>query len=62
MAGYGTRIQETDNFSQLRSGEIALINGDFHQYIQQLLQFTSQEYTWSFYLVDPYLDFEPQVA
>lgn len=52
--GYGDRVKETSDFYKLKSGEIAVINGDYQDYLDRILAFTSRDYTWSFYFVDPY--------
>lgn len=53
MAGYGPIVRQTKNFFGLNSGEIATVNGDSNDYVESLLAFTGQDYTWAFYLLDP---------
>jgi three-Cys-motif partner protein len=52
--GYSPRIVHTKDFSSLKDGDIAVIHGDFLDYVEKLLDFTGTKYTWSFYLLDPY--------
>lgn len=54
LAGYGNRIEETNNFSKLKNGQIAIVNADATQIADELLAYTNQPDTWAFYLVDPY--------
>jgi three-Cys-motif partner protein len=51
---YGPRIKTTTDFSSLGNEEIAVVRGDFHNYLNKLLEFSAQEYTWAFYLLDTY--------
>jgi len=53
-AGYGKRIRQVLEPSLLRSGDIAAINGNYQDCIDEVLQFTDQRSMWSFYLLDPY--------
>lgn len=48
------RIRETTNFQSLKPGEIALINDDYTRHLKALIDFTNRNFTWSFYLLDPY--------
>ena len=52
--GYGNRVRETTNFSSLLTNEIALVQGDCLAHIDDLKAFTSQEFSFAFYLLDPY--------
>ena len=52
--GYGSRIHEGFELSALRPDAIVLINGDYLSYLNELLSFTGGNYTWAFYLLDPY--------
>ena len=52
--GLHNRIQETNNFSNLRNSEIALINADATTLGDQLARYTNVKGTWAFYLIDPY--------
>ncbi|MBL8155767.1 MAG: three-Cys-motif partner protein TcmP [Anaerolineae bacterium] len=51
---YPSRVRETTDLSSLQSGEIAIINDDYTHWIDQISDFTGQQYTWTFYLLDPY--------
>ena len=53
--GYGELVIASDNFSALQNGQIAAIRGDTLDYVENLVKFTSQNnYTWSFYFIDPF--------
>ena len=52
--GFGNRIRETSDFLNLNTNEIAIVRGDYLDYLQSLLAFTSLKFTWAFYLLDPY--------
>ena len=52
--GVGDRVRETTDFHNLRDGEIAVANVDATRMGPALAQYTNQDYTWSFYLLDPY--------
>jgi three-Cys-motif partner protein len=52
--GYANRTQETVDFSNLRSGEIAILNADSITLVDRLLAYTTSGVTWAFYLLDPY--------
>ncbi len=54
LAGYSKRVRETSDFFSLRSGDIAVINGDFRDYADRLLDYTEQRYLWALYFLDPY--------
>jgi three-Cys-motif partner protein len=54
LAGYQNRIEETKDFFKLRNGQIAIVNADATQIIDELLAYTTQPDTWAFYLIDPY--------
>jgi three-Cys-motif partner protein len=40
--GFSPRLKKTSNFSELRSGDILAINGDYQDHLSELLKFTSQ--------------------
>jgi len=48
------RVKVTTNFSSLADREIAVVNADAHTLLDNLLAYTTRDYTWSFYLLDPY--------
>lgn len=52
--GLHNRIQETNNFSSLQNGEIALLNADATTLGDQLVRYTNVKGSWAFYLIDPY--------
>lgn len=52
--GLHNRIQETNNFSTLQNGEIALLNADATTLGDQLVKYTNVKGSWAFYLLDPY--------
>lgn len=54
LAGYQNRVEETKDFHSLRNGQIALVNADAIQTVDELLAYTTQPDTWAFYLIDPY--------
>lgn len=54
LAGYETRVEETTDFFGLKNGQIAVINADATQIVDDLLAYTTQPDTWAFYLIDPY--------
>ena len=54
IKGYGPRVKETSDFFSLQTGEIAIVRGDSQSYLNELLEFTGRNFTWSFYLLDPY--------
>jgi three-Cys-motif partner protein len=53
-AGFSNRLVETTDFHNLSNGQIAIVNADSTQTVDQLLSYTTQPDTWAFYLVDPY--------
>ncbi len=53
-AKFDKRVRKTDNFTALKSGEIALINADSTKMGEKLTAYTVQKNTWAFYLIDPY--------
>jgi three-Cys-motif partner protein len=54
LAQLGSRIKKTTDFSQLKPGEIAVVNEDCLNLRDQLLAYTIPNYTWAFYFLDPY--------
>ncbi len=55
LAGYQDRIkEETNDFYELKNGQIAIVNADTTQIVDELLAYTTQPDTWAFYLIDPY--------
>ncbi len=52
--GYQDRVKQTANLHELKPGDIAVINADYREFIEQILDFTKRPYTWSFYFLDPY--------
>jgi three-Cys-motif partner protein len=48
------RVRETTNFSDLKPGEIAVVNADSTQMASKLLAYTRRDYTKAFYLLDTY--------
>lgn len=48
-----SRVKLTRNFSSLKSSEIAIVNDDSISLVDDLTTYTSRDYTWSFYLLDP---------
>lgn len=52
--GVGDRVRETTDFHSLHDGEIAVANVDATEMGQVLTDYTDQNYTWAFYLLDPY--------
>lgn len=54
FGGYQNRVKETGGFSKLKNGQIALLNADTTQIVDELLTYTTQPDTWAFYLIDPY--------
>jgi three-Cys-motif partner protein len=51
---YGSRIKKMDSFQAPRNHQIAVIRGDWRTHLDDLLRFTGEEYTWSFYFIDPF--------
>lgn len=54
LAGYEKRVKETREFRKLKNGEVALVNADSTEIVDELLAYTNFGYTWAFYLLDPY--------
>jgi three-Cys-motif partner protein len=54
MAGLGHRVRETDNFSALKDGEIALLQADSTTMASKLTRYTRSGYKFSFFTLDPY--------
>jgi three-Cys-motif partner protein len=51
---YADRVRETDDFASLKPGEIAILNVDATKMVDKLVTYTISDYTWAFYLLDPY--------
>ena len=52
--GFGERVREGADIASIQDGEIAIINGDYRDYVSSLLSYSGQDdYTWAFYLLDP---------
>ena len=54
MAGLDHRVKETDNFSALKNGEIALLCEDSTLMASKLVSYTQSGSKFSFFLLDPY--------
>lgn len=56
LAGFADRIRTTDNLNTLLGGEATIINGDFRDYAEHILDFTKRkrDYRFAFYFLDPY--------
>ena len=54
LAGYQNRIEETKDFFKLKNGQVAAVNADATQIVDELLAYTAQPDIWAFYLIDPY--------
>lgn len=52
--GLALRAKQTSDFDRLGPGEIAVLNTDWTQVVDQLLKYTGPRYTKAFYLIDPY--------
>jgi three-Cys-motif partner protein len=52
--GWKDRIRETTDLFELRPGEIAVINCSSTSFVDELIKFSDQNYTWAFYLLDPW--------
>lgn len=55
--GYQSRVKEIDSpsdIARLMDKDIGVICADYRTYKNALLNFTGQDYTYSFYLLDPY--------
>jgi len=48
------RVRVTTNFSSLADREIAVVNADCLTLLDNLLGYTTKDFTWSFYLLDPH--------
>jgi three-Cys-motif partner protein len=48
------RAKQTAALAGLAPGEIAVLNDDWTQVVDQLLKYTRKKYTKAFYLIDPY--------
>jgi three-Cys-motif partner protein len=51
---FDKRARETLDFSVLRNGEIALVNGDVTTLGDKLASYTNRSGIWTFYLIDPF--------
>jgi len=51
--GLMQRVKETTDFRNLKSGEIAIVNADSTTLAKELVGYTTEKYTWAFYLLDP---------
>lgn len=54
MAGITNRVRETQAFSSLKNGEIAIVRSDSTTLTRDLITYTRQPHTFSLYLLDPY--------
>lgn len=54
IADFKERVRNTTDFPSLESGQMAVVHGDYRDYVDAVLQFTSTAFTWAFYLLDPY--------
>jgi three-Cys-motif partner protein len=54
MAGLGPRVRQTNDFSGLQNGEIAVLRADSTMLTQELIAYTQTGYTFSLYFLDPY--------
>jgi three-Cys-motif partner protein len=52
--GFEERIVINPTLANLENHHIALFNSDYREHLPQIRDFTSQEYTWSLYFLDPY--------
>lgn len=52
--GYAERVSTEPNFDTLRDGQIMAIYGNYHDYIEMCLKFSSRKYTQAFYFLDTY--------
>lgn len=53
-AGFADRVRLTCDFSSLRNRDIAVAQADWTTLVDDLVCYTQTEYTYSFYLLDPY--------
>lgn len=51
---FAHRCKETQIFSELKNGEIAVLNTDVKTISDDLISFTNSSLTWAFYLIDPF--------
>lgn len=54
LADFQNRVENTNDFQKLKNGQIAIVNADATQVVDELLAYTTQPDTWAFYLIDPY--------
>lgn len=54
IGGFENRTRENIDFSNLKNGEIIVLNEDATNIADILLGYTAQPDTWAFYLIDPY--------
>jgi three-Cys-motif partner protein len=54
MAGLSHRVRETENFSALKNGEIALLQADSTTMASKLINYTQSGYKFSFFALDPF--------
>jgi len=47
LAGFAGRIKTTDNLSSLLDGEAVVLNGDFWDYAEHILDFTKRDYRFA---------------
>jgi three-Cys-motif partner protein len=48
------RVKNTNDFSSLDDGEIAIIQGDANKLVSSLIDYTQKDFKFSLYLLDPY--------
>jgi three-Cys-motif partner protein len=53
-AGLSSRVKDGYKFSELSDGNIAVVNEDARNLLVDLINFTSGDDTWAFYLLDPW--------
>jgi three-Cys-motif partner protein len=54
MAGLGSRLHQTAEFTSLKDGELAVLCADSTSMSEELCAYTQQGYTFSMFLLDPY--------
>jgi three-Cys-motif partner protein len=54
LTGFENRVIETREFTQLTNGQIAIINADSIEIVDELIAYTKSPDTWAFYFLDPY--------
>ncbi len=54
IAGLTSRVQQTERYSTLKNGHIALVRGDSTTMASALTNYTKGMSTYAFYLLDPY--------